>query len=193
MYLKLETPLAGSHLNYQEALLMHIAEAQFSTIDAAMVCENHCSKLRDSFVIMMPITRFSLANCKIGNVDEVCLRKLKKSEIFLEVGSVDVDRINHFYDFACEDVIQILPSCHCGRTDVFGQQRSWTVVKCGIVCNATECVFSRLKSHCTKHSLHLTLHCSICGKPFLSINSVASHNPHSMKASGVPERPSESS
>ncbi|KRY27692.1 hypothetical protein T01_13668 [Trichinella spiralis] len=49
MYLKLETPLAGSHLNYQEALLMHIAEAQFSTIDAAMVCENHCSKLRDSF------------------------------------------------------------------------------------------------------------------------------------------------
>ncbi|KRX36099.1 hypothetical protein T05_15210 [Trichinella murrelli] len=51
----------------------------------------------------MPITRFSLANCKIGNVDELCLCKLKKSEIFMEVGSVDVDRINHFYDFTCED------------------------------------------------------------------------------------------
>ncbi|KAL1241415.1 hypothetical protein TSPI_10604 [Trichinella spiralis] len=50
MYLKLETPLAGSHLNYQEALLMHMARAQFSTVDAALkVCENHCSKLRDSF------------------------------------------------------------------------------------------------------------------------------------------------
>ncbi|XP_003368173.1 conserved hypothetical protein, partial [Trichinella spiralis] len=102
-------------------------------------------------VIMMPITRFSLANCKIGNVDEVCLRKLKKSEIFLEVGSVDVDRINHFYDFACED--------YSGRTDVFGQQRSWTVVKCGMVCNVTECVFSRLKSHCT-NTLY-TSHCIV--------------------------------
>ncbi|OUC49785.1 hypothetical protein D917_05071 [Trichinella nativa] len=82
---------------------------------------------------------------------------------------------------------------YSGRTDVFGQQRSWTVVKCGIVCNATECVFSWLKSHCTKHSLHLTLHGSICRKPFLSINSVDFHYPHSMKASGRPEGPSESS
>ncbi|KRX26788.1 hypothetical protein T07_12795 [Trichinella nelsoni] len=40
----------GSHLNRQEALLMHMAEAQFSTVDAALkVCENHCSELRDSF------------------------------------------------------------------------------------------------------------------------------------------------
>ncbi|KRZ48321.1 hypothetical protein T02_911 [Trichinella nativa] len=30
----------------------------------------------------------------------------------MEVGSVDVDRVNHFYDFTCEGVIQILPSCY---------------------------------------------------------------------------------
>ncbi|KRZ65358.1 hypothetical protein T08_4242 [Trichinella sp. T8] len=28
-----------------------------------------------------------------------------------KVGSVHVDRVNHFYDFTCEGVIQILPSC----------------------------------------------------------------------------------
>ncbi|KRZ48147.1 hypothetical protein T02_14860 [Trichinella nativa] len=61
---------------------------------------------------MMLITRFLLANCKIGNVDELCLRKLKNSETLMEVGSVDVDRVNHFYDFTCEGVIQILPSCY---------------------------------------------------------------------------------
>ncbi|KRX33648.1 hypothetical protein T05_8421 [Trichinella murrelli] len=63
-------------------------------------------------IIMMPITRFLFANCKIGNVDELCLRKLKNSETLMEVGSVHVDRVNHFYDFTCEGVIQILPSCH---------------------------------------------------------------------------------
>ncbi|KRX59905.1 hypothetical protein T06_12783 [Trichinella sp. T6] len=63
-------------------------------------------------IIMMLITRFLLANCKIGNVDELCLRKLKNSETLMEVGSVDVDRVNHFYDFTCEGVIQILPSCY---------------------------------------------------------------------------------
>ncbi|XP_003373111.1 conserved hypothetical protein [Trichinella spiralis] len=40
---------------------------------------------------------------------------------------------------------------YSGRTDMFRQQRSWTVVKCGMVCNETECVFSRLKSHCAVH------------------------------------------
>ncbi|KRX11320.1 hypothetical protein T07_1490, partial [Trichinella nelsoni] len=30
----------------------------------------------------MPITRFLLAKCKIGNVDELCLRKLKNSETY---------------------------------------------------------------------------------------------------------------
>ncbi|KRX53054.1 hypothetical protein T09_15480 [Trichinella sp. T9] len=30
----------------------------------------------------------------------------------MEVGSVHVDRVNHFYDFTCEGAIQILPSCH---------------------------------------------------------------------------------
>ncbi|KRY06831.1 hypothetical protein T01_15304 [Trichinella spiralis] len=63
-------------------------------------------------VIMITIARFLLAKCKIGNVDELCLRKLKKSEIFMEDGSVVVDRMNHFYDFACEGVIEILQSCH---------------------------------------------------------------------------------
>ncbi|KRX53057.1 hypothetical protein T09_10505 [Trichinella sp. T9] len=62
-------------------------------------------------IIMMPITRFLLANCKIGNVDELCLRKLKNSETLLEVGSVHVDCVNHFYDFTCEGAIQILTSC----------------------------------------------------------------------------------
>ncbi|KRY07647.1 hypothetical protein T12_4899 [Trichinella patagoniensis] len=63
-------------------------------------------------IIMMPIARFLLANCKIGNVDELYLRKLKNSETLMKVVSVDVDRVNHFYDFTCEGVIQILPSCH---------------------------------------------------------------------------------
>ncbi|KRY02346.1 hypothetical protein T12_9253, partial [Trichinella patagoniensis] len=40
----------------------------------------------------MPIARFLLANCKIGNVDELYLRKLKNSETLMKVVSVDVDR-----------------------------------------------------------------------------------------------------
>ncbi|KRY07610.1 hypothetical protein T12_15489, partial [Trichinella patagoniensis] len=46
---------------------------------------------------------------------------------------------------------------YSGRTDVFGQQRSWTVVKCGMVCNATECflpVEVALRcTHCTVASV----------------------------------------
>ncbi|KRX11894.1 hypothetical protein T07_185, partial [Trichinella nelsoni] len=54
-------------------------------------------------------------------------------------------------------------------------------------------VFSIGSSRTAQNTLHLTLHCSICGKRFLSINSVASHNPHSMKASGHSQRTAESS
>ncbi|KRX18655.1 hypothetical protein T07_9138 [Trichinella nelsoni] len=141
-------------------------------------------------IIMMPITRFLLAKCKIGNVDELCLRKLKNSETLMKVVSVDVDGVNHFYDFAYEGVIEILPSCHwflfqwltffldavlCMQC--YQEQRKnrhfWTNVEC-------------------RTALY-TLHGSICEKPLRSINSVASHYPHSMEASGRSERPSGSS
>ncbi|KRZ81815.1 Retrovirus-related Pol polyprotein from type-1 retrotransposable element, partial [Trichinella sp. T8] len=60
--------------------------------------------------------------------------------------------------------------------------------KCTI-CTFTECVYSRFSNHCTKHGLHLELHCSICTKVFPSIYSVACHYSRCAKTQRNPENP----
>ncbi|KRZ81727.1 hypothetical protein T08_5351, partial [Trichinella sp. T8] len=60
--------------------------------------------------------------------------------------------------------------------------------KCTI-CTFTECVYARFSNHCTKHGLHLELHCSICTKVFPSIYSVACHYSRCAKTQRNPENP----
>ncbi|KRX69431.1 Retrovirus-related Pol polyprotein from type-1 retrotransposable element [Trichinella sp. T6] len=100
----------------------------------------------------------------------------------MEVGSVDVDRVNHFYDFTCEGVIQILPSCY------------WFLFQwMTFHHDAVLCSIAEEQTRLDNSGVGMLSNVEWFVVEPNVFSPVAFHYPHSMKVSGRSEGPSESS